>query len=76
MWVRLPCVGSGGFCGVQPLLATNRSRIARPLWMLSEMPWIPKYAKGRAPPLHPLIGPGAAIAATARKVVGRAHASA
>jgi hypothetical protein len=34
------------------------------------------YAKGWVPPLHPLIAPGAAMAATARKVVARAHASA
>src|SRR5690348_429706 len=30
MWVRLPWAGSGGFCGVQPLLRTNVSRNARP----------------------------------------------
>jgi hypothetical protein len=74
--VRLPAEGSGAFCGVQRLLVTNRSRSARPFWMPSEMPWIPMYAMGWVPPLHPLIGPGAAMAATARKTFARAHASA
>lgn len=76
MWVRLPGAGSGGFWAVQPLFLTNLSRIPRPAPMLSLMPWIPMYAKGWMPPLHPLIPPGAAIAATARKTFGLAHASA
>jgi hypothetical protein len=75
MWVRLPAAGSGAFCAAQPLFLRNLSRSDRPLWMLSLIPWIPMYATGWVPPLHPLIAPGAAIAATARNTVGREHAS-
>ncbi len=38
MWVRLPALGSGGFCAAQPLFRTNLSRSDRPLGMLSLIP--------------------------------------
>ncbi|SCE78226.1 hypothetical protein GA0070558_106135 [Micromonospora haikouensis] len=55
--MRLPCAGSGGFCGVQPLFLTNLSRSERPVEMgmvPSRSPWMPMYAMGWVPPLHPL----------------------
>jgi hypothetical protein len=60
MCVRLPCLGSGGLCAVQPLFLTNVSRIVRPPAMertLSLSPWIPRYAMGWVPPPHPLSCP-------------------
>ncbi len=75
MCVRLFGPGSGAFCGVQPLLRTQRSRWARPPPMLSLMPWMPMYATGAVPPAQPLISPGLAMSAIARNTVGREHAS-
>ncbi len=74
--VRLPCAGSGGFWAVQPLFLTNRSRRDRPPEMLSTpslMPWMPMYAMGWLPPLHPLSTPPD-WTATARNTFARAHA--
>ncbi|GAB4001156.1 hypothetical protein GCM10029992_35740 [Glycomyces albus] len=63
------------FCGVQPLLATNRSRWAVPSLKLSVVPWAAKTATGSLPPSHPLTHPGEPYGAMARNTSGREHAS-